>query len=267
MSDSTTELRYFFLVERNNFRYTQYEVNNVPKYEEIANVLRERIRSKEYPPNSFLPNQITLVEEFGASRMTIKKAINILAMEGLVYSQRGAGTKILDHPFIEKDTSPANEYEGLSHQMKRRHRSLTSQIIQFDVEFPNPFIQEKLMIGAEQPVYNIHRLRILDNEPYILEHTFMPVHLVPGLKKEHLLSSIYDYLHQDLNLHFAGAYRAISADKSTHFDQEYLNCSEIDPVLDVQQVVYLKDGQPIEYSSSRNRFDVRNYSLLDVRSN
>ncbi len=43
--------------------------------------------------------------------MTIKKAINILAMEGLVYSQRGAGTKILDHPFIEKDTSPANEYE------------------------------------------------------------------------------------------------------------------------------------------------------------
>ncbi|HFC9339747.1 TPA: GntR family transcriptional regulator, partial [Enterococcus hirae] len=63
----------------------------MPKYEEIANVLRERIRSKEYPPNSFLPNQITLVEEFGASRMTIKKAINILAMEGLVYSQRGAG--------------------------------------------------------------------------------------------------------------------------------------------------------------------------------
>ncbi len=41
MSDSTTKLRYFFLVERNNFRYTQYEVNNVPKYEEIANVLRK----------------------------------------------------------------------------------------------------------------------------------------------------------------------------------------------------------------------------------
>ncbi|MCH0447070.1 UTRA domain-containing protein, partial [Enterococcus faecium] len=45
-----------------------------------------------------------------------------------------------------------------------------------------------------------------------------------------------------------------------------LNCAENDPVLEVQQVVYLKDGQPIEYSSSRNRFDVRNYSVLDVRS-
>ncbi|MBF8807802.1 MAG: GntR family transcriptional regulator [Enterococcus lacertideformus] len=239
----------------------------MPKYEEIANILRERIRSNEYPPNSFLPNKISLVDEFGASRMMIKKAINILAMEGLVYSQRGSGTKILDHPFIEKDSSSANEYEGLSHQMKRRHRSLTSQIIQFDVEFPDPFIQEKLMIGIEQPIYNIHRLRILENEPYILEHTFMPVHLVPGLKKEHLLSSIYNYLHQELKLYFAGAYRTISADKSTIFDQNYLNCSTTDPILEVQQVVYLKDGQPIEFSTSRNRFDVRNYSLLDVRSN
>ncbi len=35
----------------------------------------------------------------------------------------------------------------------------------------------------------------------------MPVHLVPGLKKEHLLASIYDHLHQELNIHFAGAYR------------------------------------------------------------
>ena len=105
------------------FRYTLEEVNNVPKYEEIANILRERIRSKEYPPDSFLPNQVDLVKEFGASRMTIKKAINILAMEGLVYSQRGSGTKILNHPFMQKDTSPANEYEGLSLQMKRFEES------------------------------------------------------------------------------------------------------------------------------------------------
>lgn len=171
----------------------------------------------------------------------------------------------LESSIYAKDTSPANEYEGLSLQMKRRHRSLKSQIIHFDVEFPNQYIQERLMIDAEQPVYNIHRLRILDGEPYVLEHTFMPVHLVPGLK-EHLLASIYDHLHQELNVHFAGAYRAISADKSDEYDQQYLNCAENDPVLEVQQVVYLKDGQPIEYSSSRNRFDVRNYSVLDVRS-
>ncbi|TKL53854.1 GntR family transcriptional regulator, partial [Enterococcus faecium] len=73
----------------------------MPKYEEIANILRERIRSKEYTLDSFLPNQVDLVKEFGARRMTIKKAINILAMEGLVYSKRGSGTKFLNPPGMQ----------------------------------------------------------------------------------------------------------------------------------------------------------------------
>ena len=74
----------------------------MPKYQEIANILRTRIKNKTYPPDSLLPNQTDLVEEFGVSRMTVKKAIGILAMEGLVYSQRGAGTKILNHPILKK---------------------------------------------------------------------------------------------------------------------------------------------------------------------
>jgi GntR family transcriptional regulator len=49
--------------------YTQIEVNDVLKYEEIANVLRERIKSQTYPPDSFLPNQVQLVEEFSVSSL------------------------------------------------------------------------------------------------------------------------------------------------------------------------------------------------------
>ena len=51
----------------------------MPKYQEIANILRTRIKNKTYPPDSLLPNQIDLVEEFQVSRMTIKKAIGILS--------------------------------------------------------------------------------------------------------------------------------------------------------------------------------------------
>lgn len=71
----------------------------MPKYEEIANVLRERIKNQTYPTNSLLPNQIDLVTEFAASRATIKKAITILTMEGLVYSRRGLVQKFLTTPF------------------------------------------------------------------------------------------------------------------------------------------------------------------------
>lgn len=189
-----------------------------PKYEEIADTLRERIKNNTYPVNTLLPNQTDLVKEFNASRMTIKKAIGLLIMEGLIYSQRGAGTKILNRSFWDKDTSPFTEYDGLSKQMNERHQTLESQVIVFEVTFPTEEVQERLSISKEQPVYKIIRLRILESQPFVLEHTYMPCDLVPGLTTNILKGSIYSFLKEQLSLQFAGAYRNIQADKSTHYD-------------------------------------------------
>lgn len=234
------------------------------KYEEIADILRKRIKDQVYPPDTLLPNQTDFVDEFEVSRMTIKKAISILVTEGLVYSQRGMGTRVLNHPFLQKDMSPVNVYDGLSRQMQAANRQLTSQIIAFEVQFPDKNVQKFLMIDAEQPVYKIIRLRILEDEPYIIEHTFMPVDLVPGLTKDILYHSIYAYLENDLGIEMAGAYRTIQATRSDIYDQEYLHCDINDPVLEVEQIIYLKSGRPLEYSRSRNRYDTRGYSILDV---
>ena len=74
----------------------------MPKYMEIADVLRKRIKDGTYPKDSLLPYQTELVEEFGVSRMTIKNAVNILIMEGLLLTKRGLGTKVLNHSFWGK---------------------------------------------------------------------------------------------------------------------------------------------------------------------
>ena len=55
------------------------------KYEEIANELRRRISDGDYTEGEILPDQIELAKEFDVSRMTLKKAIDIIAMEGLIY--------------------------------------------------------------------------------------------------------------------------------------------------------------------------------------
>ena len=49
-------------------------------------------------------------------------------------------------------------------------------------------------------------------------------------------------------------------------DMSVGTCKDDDPILQVEQVVYLENGRPIEYSRSRNRFDTRGYSLLDVKN-
>lgn len=236
------------------------------KYVEIADIIRERIKNQTYPTGSLLPNQVDLVTEFNVSRMTIKKAINILIMEGLVLSKRGAGTKVLDPSFWGKDTSPVDQYQGLSYQMKQRGRKLTSQIIRFQVSLPTDRAQKMLKLADGEEVYDIIRLRLLDEQPYILEHSFMPVKLVPGLKEAHLLASIYDYLLGDLGMRFSGVFRTIQADKSHELDQTYLECGIHDPILEVEQVVYLENGVPVDYSTSHNRYDVRAYSMLDLKN-
>lgn len=237
----------------------------MPKYEEIANTIRNRIKSDIYPPDSLLPKQIDLVKEFSVSRMTIQKALDILTLEGLLTSKKGVGTTVLRQPFLTRDTSTLSEYGGLSQEIAEAGRKLISQVIEFSVEFPDAIVQERLHITEEEPVYKIVRLRIVENEPFILEHTYMPIHLIPNLKKETLESSIYQYIINELGFKITGAYRTIHADKSSSYDQKYLNCGEHDPVLEIRQIVYLQNGQPFEYSRSRNRYDVRDYSFLDLK--
>ena len=238
------------------------------KYEEIANILRERILDGTYPVDSFLPHQTDLVEEFNVSRMTIKKAVNVLTFEGLVYSKQGMGTKILNSSFWDKDDSlfRFNNYNGLSSDLKDDQRKLSSQVILFTVVFPDEQVASRLAVDTQTPVYHLIRLRLLDDKPFVLEHTFMPCDLVPGLTQEILLGSIYTYIHEELRIQFAGSYRHITAEKTDHYDQKYLNCEPGDPILQVEQVVYLENGRPIEYSRSRNRYDARGYSLLDVKN-
>ena len=240
----------------------------MPKYEEIANILRDRIANGVYPVDSMLPIQSELSKEFGVSRMTIKKAVEILTIEGLIFSKQGNGTRVLNSSFWDKEDSKfrLNNYNGLSQDFKNDDRKLTSQIIQFAVEFPEAEIAERLQVEVTTPVYKIIRLRLLDEKPYVLEHTYMPCDLVPGLDESILLQSIYAYLWDELNLKFAGSYRHIIAEKPDEYDKMYLDCQNDDPLLQVEQVVYLENGRPIEYSRSRNRFDTRGYSLLDVKN-
>lgn len=233
------------------------------KYKDIANKVREQIYSGEYPADAMIPDQNSLAKAFGVSRMTVKKALDILAMEGLIYRQRGAGTFVMKNALMAGRDSLVDEYEGLTTQMKGH--KLVSKAIEFEIGFPSEKIREKLMVEENNPVYKIIRQRVVDDDLLILEHTYMPADLVPGLAKEHVESSIYAYVKEELGLKFGGAFRQIHADKPGEYDYKYLDCGEQDPVLEVEQVIYLKDGRPFEYSRSRNRYDKRSYNVIDVK--
>jgi GntR family transcriptional regulator len=234
------------------------------RYKEIADEVRRRILDGEYPAESLIPDQNTLADQFGVSRMTIKKALDIIATEGLIYRQRGSGTYVMKTALLGNRDGYLKEYEGLTKQFQGKN--IKSKVIQFDIEFPDEELASMLMIETNSPVYKIVRQRVVEeNDLKILEYTYFAAELIPGLSEEHAKNSIYTYIQKELGLSFGGAFRKIHADKSNKLDHEYLDCKEHDPVLEVEQIVYLKNGKPFEYSRSRNRFDTRSYTMVDVQ--
>lgn len=232
------------------------------KYIEIAEKISQRIKDKIYKPRSPLPDQETLAKEFGVSRLTVKKALDGLERKGLVYKQSGLGTFVSSEIPIRSDIdAPANTTTGLQNEYGAS--KIRSKILHFNVEFPDEQIQRNLEISKTEPVYNIIRLRYVNNKPLIIEHTYMPTKLVPGLEEDVLNHSIYNYIHNDLHLKFGHAYRKIRASKSNSYDQEYLDAKTDDPMLEIEQIVWLTNGQPIEYSTSRNRYDQRDYVVFE----
>ena len=83
----------------------------------------------------------------------------------------------------------------------------------------------------------------------------MPVALVPGLNKSHLQSSVFRYVQEALGLKLMGSYRVVRAIKPDELDKLHLNCEPTDPVLEVEQVIYLEDGTPLEYAHCHYRYD------------
>ncbi|MGQ5709077.1 GntR family transcriptional regulator [Lactobacillus sp. PSON] len=232
------------------------------KYLEVAKIITDRIDDGTYKTRKPLPDQSTLAQELGVSRLTVKKALDGLERQGRVYKQSGLGTFVSsDIPIKDKNDSPANVFSGLKNQLKSDN--VRSKVLSFSVEFPDEQMQKNLDLKKTEPVYNIVRLRIVDDQPFIIEHTYMPVKLVPDLDEDILNDSIYNYLHHKLKLKFGHAYRKIRAAKSNDYDQKYLNAAKDDPMLELEQIVWLSNGQPIEYSESRNRYDQRTYTILE----
>lgn len=66
----------------------------VPPYRQIADILRRRISSGQYPPDTRIPTESELVEEFEVARTTARRSVAVLRDEGLIYTVPNRGSYV-----------------------------------------------------------------------------------------------------------------------------------------------------------------------------
>lgn len=234
------------------------------KYEQIAEDLQGKIMSGSYKENEQLPLEKEMCESYHVSRITIKKAVDMLVMKGLVVKRRGAGTfvKSVDNNHM-KDFSYGRQFEGFT--KTAFDKVVTSKVLEFKVLNPEEEVAKKLKISTEDFVYYVCRVRYADNEPHVIEYTYMPIDLIKGLKKEILEKSVYNYIENDLKMNINSSHRIIKAQMPTELEKEYLEIDNMTPILAIDQIGFLDNGQPFEYSVSHHRSDRHEYRSISVR--
>lgn len=217
------------------------------KYVEISNDIRKKIIDGKYLPNERLPFEKEICDKYNSSKMTVKKALDILVTEGLLVKRRGSGTFVKDINPKERDNLIAStQFRGLS-SFYVNHK-VESKIIEYKVINADKNIAKKLLVTEEDFVYKIIRVRVVDGVSAVLEEMYMPIQIIPGLKKQHLSGSIYEYIERVLNLKIKSAHRTITIKKSTEYEEKLLKVKKNDPLGIIEQVAYLDNGQAFEYS-------------------
>lgn len=234
------------------------------KYEQIANELCTAIQSGKFRSGEQLPLEKEMCEHYGVSRITVKRAVDELVKMGLVVKRRGSGTfvKSLDCHEV-KDLSVPDQFLGFAATFK--NKNVHTKLLRFDIVHPSAEVASKLQVPEDDFVYDIIRVRYMGDEPMVVEYTMMPIAVIPGLKKEHLLNSIYSYIETDLGLKIQSAHRAIRALMPTDEEKKELAITGIMPVQEISQVAFLADGRPFEYSIAHHRADKNTFRTVSVR--
>ncbi|MEV4568529.1 GntR family transcriptional regulator [Nonomuraea sp. NPDC049419] len=87
-----------------------------PAYATLADDLRQRIASGEYPPGGMIPSETALMQAYGVARGTVRQALAELEREGLVVSQMGRGRRV--HGQATPDAKPTTRYEEVAGQLR-----------------------------------------------------------------------------------------------------------------------------------------------------
>lgn len=162
----------------------------VPLYVTIANILRERIVTGTYDLKSLIPTETELENEFEVSKITIRKAIEVLETEGLVEKRSGFGTKVISNGLynILTRSSPFSkiiEKEGYSF---RRENNLIQKI---SLEPQDELYQH---FGAS--CYKVTRTYFLNGTPYIYYTHYLPTSMELNKLPKNKDFSIYMQLYK-----------------------------------------------------------------------
>lgn len=159
-------------------------------YKEIANKIEEDFISSKSSDGEMIPSEKKLTEMYQVSRVTVRRAIKLLEEEDLLYTKQGSGTYIKK----EKMKYDIFKFQSFTAEMMDKNTNFSNEILDFQLTVPSLTVQNILGLSSDEKIFFVKRLRHVNDEPYILEESYLPAKLFPELSVDIMKRSLFEHL-------------------------------------------------------------------------
>jgi GntR family transcriptional regulator len=242
------------------FTLTTTSTASETKRELVRRHLEEQIR-QDLEPHRRLPGERDIADELGVNRLTVRRALDELEREGLIYRVQGAGT-FVSVPKVSKSF----EFASFSEDMRVRNMVPGSLVTEVTLEAAGVNVGYALGVSPSAQVVHLRRVRTADDVPMCLENSYIPHALVPGLEGGMHGESLYETLSHRYGLRPDRADQTILATVLDEASAAQLLVPAFSPAFHVRRTAYDARSRAIEYAESLYRGDRYRYTLSIERS-
>jgi GntR family transcriptional regulator len=205
------------------------------RYRAIADELRRRVEAGEFAAGRLLPSEADLSRAYDASRVTVRKALELLRDEGLVASRQGFGWFVAADP-VRQALGRLGTFEQQLDDLGVRSER---HVVEFGFVSAPARVREVLGV---RKVLEVTRLNLADGEPFARVTVWCPDVLGGGLSRDDVeRATFYELLDVDLG----SATQTIGAAAADERDAGLLGVPVGSPVLVCERVTRNLNGDPV----------------------
>jgi GntR family transcriptional regulator len=224
----------------------------VPLYIQIAESLLDQIESGELSPGDRLPSERELSEGLGVNRMTLRRALQLLEMQGLLVRRRGNGTYIAE-PKIERH---AGKLVLFARGMERRGFVPGARVLTLERRPATAVEAQQLGIPVGAPVYYVSRVRLLNQEPVMLERFTVPAQRFPGFEQyDFSVRLVSDVMEQEYGIAEVRARQSLEPVVASEYEADLLGIKPGAPLMLERRLGIDENDLPVEYGRDLYRGD------------
>lgn len=229
-----------------------------PLYLQVEAAVQNDIREKKYLPGEKLPTEEELCEIYGVSKITIRKAFDLLTENGFVERIRGKGTFVKP----EKEKLSLSSTHGFSGALSNRGHKTTYSVLRSQILTANKQLAEKLQLRLGEKIYNIQRLMWEDSTPIGIDDFYASAKKYPTLfEKGSQVTSLYQLLEEDYGVKSGDSLIEINGISATAEQANLLQCLTGDPLFVIEKIGYDQKENPFHFSISTIRCDLITYVI------